>query len=116
MTRELRRARRRQAPEAIMVTDAMTGEVVGRVGNLSETGMLMMSSTELVEDALYQFRFTLTGAMGGEQTLELGAHLLWSDRASAPGQAWTGFRFIGLSQEQGRQLRRWVDAPDSRYV
>ena len=27
---------------------------------------------------------------------EIGAHLLWMDRASAPGQAWVGFRFIGF--------------------
>ncbi|WP_149196236.1 PilZ domain-containing protein [Luteimonas suaedae] len=116
MTRELRRARRRQAPEGILVTDAMTGEVVGRVGNLSETGMLMMSSTDLVEDALYQLRFALIDDAGQERTLELGAHLLWSDGASAPGQAWTGFRFIGLSAEQARQLRNWVDAPGSHYA
>lgn len=116
MTREFRRARRRKAPDTIMVADAMTGEVVGRIGNLSETGMLMMSSTELVEDALYQLRFTLTGDTGRGQTLELGAHLLWSDQASAPGQAWAGFRFIGLSGEQARRLRDWVDAPGSHYA
>lgn len=116
MMQEFRRARRRKASDAIMVTDAMTGEVIGRIGNLSETGMLMMSNAELVNDALYQLRFTLAGDEGRGRILELGAHLLWSDHASAPGQAWTGFRFIGLSEEQARQLRNWVDAPGSHYV
>lgn len=116
MIQEFRRARRRKAPDTITVTDAMTGQVIGRVGNLSETGMLMISNAELVDDALYQFRFSLAGEDGGEHSLELGAHLLWSDHASAPGQAWTGFRFIGLSNEQARQLRSWVDMPGSHYV
>ena len=43
-------------------------------------------------------------------------HLLWSDEASAPGQHWTGFRFIGQSDRQVRQLRAWVDTPGSQYA
>ncbi|MDH5822914.1 PilZ domain-containing protein [Luteimonas sp. RD2P54] len=117
MSQEFRRARRRKAPDTIVVTDAMTGNVVGRVANLSETGMLLLANTGLVNDALYQFRFTLPGGRERrDQLLELGAHLLWTDQVSAAGQAWTGLRFIGLNDEQARQLRAWVDTPGSQYV
>ena len=115
MINEFRRARRRKAPDTILVVDAMTERVVGRIGNLSETGMLLMAGAPLVDDALYQFRFNLPAEGGGESTVEIGAHLLWMDQASAPGQVWAGFRFIGLTEHQAGPLRAWIDAPGSRY-
>jgi hypothetical protein len=113
---EFRRARRRKVPDTVLVTDTMTDSVVGRVGNVSETGMMLIASAPLVEDALYQFRFRLHDGAGREQAFEVGAHLLWLDRASAPGQAWTGFRFIAVPPEQAEQLRHWIDAPGGQYV
>ena len=115
MINEFRRARRRKAPETILVVDAMTERVVGRVGNLSMTGMLLMAGAPLVDDALYQFRFGLPMEDGTETAVEIGAHLLWMDRASAPGQAWVGFRFIGMTDAQAGPLGAWIDAPGSRY-
>ncbi|GGJ98814.1 PilZ domain-containing protein [Luteimonas terricola] len=115
MINEFRRARRRKAPDTILVVDAMTERVVGRIGNLSETGMLLMAGTPLVDDALYQFRFSLNADGGDEASIEIGAHLLWVDKASAPGQVWAGFRFIGTTEHQAGSLRAWIDAPGSRY-
>ncbi len=115
MIDEFRRARRRKMPDAILVIDVMTDNVVGRIGNVSETGMLLIASTPLVEDALYQFRFHLHDQRGRETALEVGAHLLWLDRASAPGQAWTGFRFIAIPEDQAVQLRQWIDAPGGQF-
>lgn len=115
MISEFRRARRRKAPDTIVVVDAMTERVVGRIGNLSETGMLLMAGEPLVDDALYQFRFSLPTGGGAESTVEVGAHLLWMDQASAPGQVWAGFRFIGITEHQAGPLRAWIDAPGSRY-
>lgn len=116
MIDEFRRARRRKVADTVLVTDSMTDSVVGRIGNVSETGMMMIASAPLVEDALYQFRFRLEDDRGREQSFEVGAHLLWLDRASAPGQAWTGFRFIAVPAEQLEQLRHWIDAPGGQYV
>jgi PilZ domain-containing protein len=112
---EFRRAKRRKVSDTILVSDAMTDSVVGRLGNVSETGMLLMASAPLVEDALYQLRFRLQDVRLGEAALEVGAHLLWLDRASAPGQAWTGFRFIAIPADQAEQLRRWIEAPGGQY-
>lgn len=116
MTQEFRRTRRRRAHDTIPVTDAMTGEVVGHIGNLSEAGMLLIANRPLVNDALYQFRFRLDADGSQPAWVELGMHLLWSDHASAPGQHWAGFRFIGLSDRQLRQLRTWVNRPGGHYA
>ena len=57
MIDEFRRARRRKVADTVIVVDTMVDAVVGRLGNLSETGMLLMANTVMQEDALYQFRF-----------------------------------------------------------
>ncbi|GAB3381238.1 PilZ domain-containing protein [Lysobacter fragariae] len=116
--KEFRRSRRRQVAETVHIIDSMTEVVIGNLGNLSETGMLVMASAPLVPDALYQLRFSLPdGPTGrGKPSIEVGAQLLWNDQASAAGQAWAGFRFISMSDDQMMELRSWIDAPGSRYA
>lgn len=115
MIDEFRRARRRKVSDTILVTDTMTDSIVGRISNLSETGMLLIANAPLVEDGLYQFRFHLQAAHGHEAEFEVGAHMLWQDRASAPGQSWTGFRFIAVPPDQAERLRSWIDAPGGQF-
>lgn len=104
---ESRRAPRRHPDETVQVADAMTGKTIGRIGNLSESGMLLIGDDLLVEDALYQVRFVLTDERGQHTPFEIGMQLLWID-ARGQGQAWMGFRFISVSPQQARGLHRWV--------
>ena len=46
---------------------------------------MTQASAPLTEDALYQFRFRLPGIDGAD--IEVGAHLLWLDRAMEGHQA-----------------------------
>ena len=105
---EYRRARRRKPSHKIDIIDSMTTQVVGQLGDLSETGMLLFANRPLTNDALYQFRFRLTDANNTSQTVEVGAHDLWTDDAAAPGQIWAGLRFIDVSPGDLGFIRRWV--------
>ena len=108
---EYRRAARRKADKGIEVVDAMTEKVVGQLSDLSETGLLLIAHQAMASDALYQLNFRLSGPRGGAaHTVEVGAHELWSDPAAAPGQIWTGFRFIDISPQDLVFLRNWVAA------
>ena len=112
---EYRRVPRRKVTTTVAVIDTMTEAVIGRLGNLSETGMLMIASTSLVDDALYQLRFVLHDPHHPPLSIQVGVHLLWQDSASAPGQTWTGFRFIALLDSQMAQLRQWLETPGGSY-
>jgi hypothetical protein len=116
MSSEFRRAKRRKVDDRIEVLDTMTERVVGHLSDLSETGMLLILSQPLMSDALYQFQFKITDDKGKQQAIELGAHELWSDPAAAPGQVWTGFRFIDIAAQDLLFLRSWVSAPGSEHV
>ena len=106
---ESRRQARRTVPGMMEVYDTITEETVGYLGNVSVGGMLLIANRTLVDDALYQFRFALPDDVGETQPLEVGAHVLWVDDASAPGQSWVGLRFIGLSPDATRRLRLWTE-------
>ncbi len=108
---EYRRAARRKADNGIEVLDTMTEKVVGHISDLSETGMLLIAHQAMTSDALYQLRFRLPDPRGGTpHAVEVGAHELWSDPAAAPGQIWTGFRFIDMSAPDLLFVRSWVAA------
>ena len=109
MIHDARRAPRRHVTESVPVIDAMTDEVIGQLGNLSESGMLLIASTALVEDALYPLRFHLAGR-GSAAPIGIGVHLLWAVPANTPGQSWCGFRFLTISEEHRGHIREWVRA------
>lgn len=110
MSSEFRRKPRRNPAEPILVIDAMTGASIGRVGNLSESGLLLIATEPMVDDALYQLQFRLPGADGAASSYEVGAHVLWRDEDGTPGMAWTGFRFIAVPEAQAERLRAWIAA------
>ena len=116
MSSEFRRAKRRKVDERVEVTDAMTERVVGHLSDLSETGLLLIANQPMTSDALYQLRFRRVDGNRHERVIEVGAHELWSDQAAAPGQVWTGFRFIDLAPTDLLFLRGWVAAPGSEHV
>lgn len=105
---DTRRAPRRQVDALVPVTDLLREAVVGRLGNVSESGMLMLASAPMHDDALYQLQFAIPGPHGQAVVLDVGAHQLWSEPTHAPGQAWVGLRFITLSREHRDLLRAWV--------
>lgn len=113
MSRESRRMPRRTVTDPIDVFDTMTEKLVGRLFNLSVSGMLLIAGARLVEDALYQFRFNLPD--GGSHGVEVGAHVLWRDDASAPGQSWVGLRLMGLAPDTTRRLRAWIEQDASSH-
>jgi hypothetical protein len=113
---ESRRSRRRRVEERVEVIDAMTEQALGQLGNISDSGLLLLASATLRDDALYQLHFSLPDHGGQRFAVEIGAHLLWQNAAAAPGQSWMGFRFLSLEDGQLERLREWIDAPGATYV
>ena len=114
MIQEARRTQRRNVHESVAVVDTMTEQVIGRMGNISESGMLLVASAPLREDALYQLRFEIIDRTGRVAAIDVGAHLLWVGSANTPGQSWAGLRFLTIEESQLAVLRHWISRPDAR--
>jgi hypothetical protein len=105
---EKRRLPRKRPDVALQVTDAMTGDLIGRLGNLSMEVMMVVANVPIVEDGLYQFVFHLPDSHGRLHPVEVGVHESWTERASMRDQTWCGFRFIDISADDESMLRDWL--------
>ncbi len=114
MINDTRRAERRSVQESVAVIDMMTEQAIGRLGNISESGMLLVASAPLQEDALYQLRFDITDGVGRALPIEVGAHLLWFGSANTPGQSWAGLRFLTIAEGHRAALQQWIAGPNQR--
>ncbi|MET0290674.1 MAG: PilZ domain-containing protein [Pseudoxanthomonas sp.] len=111
MIHDMRRAPRLQVRETMTVTDAMSDVPMGQVGNLSETGMLLIAHVPIGDNALYQLQFPVAGSHGSA-TIDVGAQVLWHGAANTPGRVWAGLRFLTVSEPHLQLLRDWIqDAP-----
>lgn len=115
MINETRRAQRRNVHESVVVVDAMTEQVMGRIGNLSESGMLLVTSGGLAEDALYQLRFEIMDRTGHLVSIDVGVHVAWMGNANTPGQGWAGLRFLTLDENHLAVLRHWIARPEAHH-
>ena len=109
---EQRRATRKRAIGAIDVSDVLSGENLGHIGNLSRDGMMLIGRRKLNDDALYQLRFQLPDRTGQQHVLEAGVHEQWSEPAAISGQYWAGLRIIAMSEADTAVLNDWLDEPE----
>lgn len=107
--RSRRHKPRRDVEGRVEVTDCMTGKVVGRIGNLSESGMLLLVDGQLRADALYQLRFNLAAVAPGNDPVQVGAQVLWLEPDNNQGRTWAGLHFIHLPPGQRRRLQAWIE-------
>jgi hypothetical protein len=105
---EHRRSPRKAAFVTIPVTNMMTGEVMGRIGNLSADGMLMVCDQTVGDGALFQIGFEITNGQGNPQAIEVGAQEMWVESANVPGQVWAGFHFIDISEGDLDAIESWL--------
>ncbi len=104
---EQRRAMRQRANFTVKVIHALTGEDMGHLGNLSSSGMMLISSRPPQSAAVYQVQLTLPGA-GGHRSIEVGLQEQWHEAAASPGQFWAGYRIIAISDADGAALEAWL--------
>ena len=104
-----RRSVRKRVAEAILVTNAMTGETLARVGNLSVDGMMLISSHPIPEDWLYQVHFQLRDADQKTHRLEVGIQCLWTETARTENTYWAGCKIIDIAPAEQEILDAWVE-------
>ncbi len=106
---DMRRARRKSIDDVILVEDAIRNEALGRIGNISRSGLMLICSERLNDDALYQIRFSLPTPDGSDgPPMEVGVHEQWTEQASVPGQFWSGVRILSIRQEDEARLLDWL--------
>ncbi|MDQ2701234.1 MAG: PilZ domain-containing protein [Pseudomonadota bacterium] len=105
-TRDARRSSRHAPQSPVAVVDAMSGDMLGFVIDLSAGGMKLRAVEPLVDDALYQVQFDLTLGELRHASIEAGMQVV-SQRPGDKGSI-VGLRFIHLQGAQAQQLGAWL--------
>jgi len=107
-----RRAQRKRTPFTAIVTDVIRNEPIGHLGNLSTTGMLLISTREPRSGAVYQVSMALPTAgrlLTQSQPIEAGIQEQWHAAAATPGQIWAGYRIVAISDADAARLDSWLE-------
>ena len=106
-----RRAPRKRAPSNATVTDVIRGELIGHLGNISSSGMLLITAQAPRSEALYQVSIALpaTGrALVQSQPIEVGIQEQWHEHAASSGKFWAGYRIIAITDIDAARLEGWL--------
>ena len=106
-----RRAERKRATVNAIVTDAISGEPIGHLGNLSSTGMLLIIAQAPRSEAIYQVSMTLPGSgrlLTQAQPIEVGIQEQWHEAAASSGQIWAGYRIVAITDADAARLESWL--------
>ncbi|WP_458788843.1 PilZ domain-containing protein [Dyella jiangningensis] len=107
-----RRAQRKRANFTAVVTDVISGQPIGHLGNLSANGMLLISAHPPRSEAIYQVSLSLPGLGSAPQSIEVGIQEQWHEAAASPGQIWAGYRIVAIDESDAALLDAWLEQPD----
>lgn len=93
---ESRLFRRRSIAISFRVHDADSGEFLGRIGDISQGGLLVYGPQRLPVERLYQLRIDLPQDHGQARSVTLPAKAVWSGADTNPELCSTGFRLFEL--------------------
>lgn len=104
-----RRSVRKRAALAIMVSNSMTGDSMGRIGNLSLDGLMLIASKPVSEEHYFQISFAVTTRNHPSHKLELGVQCLWAEQSRSANAHFAGFKIIDIADADVPVLRLWVE-------
>ena len=104
-----RRIDRKILRPPVLVFDAMSGERVGQIGNISSQGLMVICPNAVDEGLLFQLNFTLPADDRTTRSFTIGAHCLWCSEAESTGTYWAGFEIMDITEEDAEILEDAVD-------
>lgn len=109
-TREQRRAERKRVNFTVSVVNVITEREFGHLGDVSATGIMIMSRQAPRREAIYQLRMPLIGLGSRPRSIEFGVQERWHDRAPTSSQVWAGYRIIAIRDDDMTLLDAWLAA------
>jgi len=89
----------------ISIHDKIADKSMGTIGNLSETGFMLVTGNQIEIDSVFQLE--LEDNSSG-QKIQIGAVCLWNSETSTQQMFWSGFHIIDISSEAEEILKEIV--------
>lgn len=110
MKTEFRNTIRRRTDGSADVIDCMTEAFVGKLLDISASGLRIASASPFGIEALFQWQFPLPDTLHTDtpETIECGVQVIWS-RADPSGRHIIGARFIQIAPQTRERIRHWCN-------
>lgn len=102
---ERRRTPRKKLSAELNIFDRSTGATVGRLANLSEGGLRLVSKKPVTEGQRVTFSMVLPEVVRGSTTVSFDAIAVWAQQAGYGGDFAAGFRFAEIKPEALEVIR-----------
>lgn len=104
-SQESRRNTNRISPsERIKVLNLVSDETIGQIINISPTGFMLASRSQILDKQILQTYFNL-----GNQPILVGIECSWSDTQKS-GMTIAGFMIIDISEKDKLILRQYINS------
>lgn len=110
MSEHHRKLERQELNTSILIHNAMTGELVGELVNLTVEGLMIMSDHEMSSNSIFQFRLDIPDLPGTRGNIEIGVDCLWSRPAENFNRHWSGYQIIDASAEALQTIDALINA------
>jgi len=97
-----RRIERQDLPCFLKVFNGVNGRLIGYLGNVSESGLMLISSLPLMVGADYDLRLKIPGDEGPRMDIKLKANCLWCHEDVTPRHFDAGFSLHAPPPEYGQ--------------
>jgi hypothetical protein len=109
MSEEFRRFKRRTPDRKVEVIDVMTMEPIGTVVNISEHGIMLLASSVVTVDAIYQCEIHFPAEYRFKHPFIIGIQEMWSEPVAAGGVTATGYRIIDIERTDRMKIVEWIN-------
>jgi len=103
---EMRRHVRMEVPGVVCVSDRQSKREFGRLVNISEEGLMILTSEPVSENAVFQLTLGFCDENGDSDPIDIGVESLWCKKGSNENQFWAGFYIIDISEQSLERIRR----------
>lgn len=104
-----RKHQRIKSPQLLPVVNANSGKQLGMLVDLSFSGLLMITTSDLLIDTIYQIQIVLPQLVGTSKKIEFSAEVAWADSPEENGACWTGFKIINISDYELERIGQLFD-------
>ncbi|GAA6151846.1 PilZ domain-containing protein [Pseudoteredinibacter isoporae] len=108
MSENRRKLERRRVDIAVVAHNGVDDEPLGKLVNIHEEGLMIMSDGPLQTDSIYQLELVLATPLDNESSIPVVADCLWQSPANTEGNYWVGFKIVEVSNKSVDLIGRLV--------
>jgi hypothetical protein len=95
------------------VFNGINDEQLGIIGNLSQGGMMIITTRQLYTDGFLQLKIIAPAELGCDP-VSMGVKILWCTPAASPNEYWAGVENVDISAADSDALQCVLDHLSSR--